>query len=446
MTWLETRRSVCLWSSLLTLFLTTPTAGEDWPEWRGKGRLGVWNEAGIVDAFPDDGLAYVWRVPIHAGYAGPAVADGRVFVTDFRSTENTQGVERAVALDEASGKLLWSHQWPADYAGLDLKYATGPRATPTVDGDRVYVLGAMGALLALDVASGEVQWRRDFVADYGTEVPTWGMAGAPLVEGSLLIALAGGADGAEVVAFDKLTGREAWRALEPDPEPGYAQPIIVDAGGTRQLIVWHPEAVVSLEPARGRVYWRQPFKVSMGMTVATPVTGGRRLLVSAFFNGSMMLALDAERPAAERLWQGKSQSEIDTDGLHALMSTPVIDGGVVYGIGSYGQLRGLDAGTGERLWESRAAVVERARWAAAFLVRHGDRYFINNDRGELILARLSRDGYQELDRTPLIEPTSPASRRRQKGKVHWSHPAYANGHVVTRNDREIVRADLRRRE
>jgi len=163
--------------------------------------------------------------------------------------------------------------------------------------------------------------------------------------------------------------------------------------------------------------------------------------VSCFFNGSLLLELEKDAPGARALWQISGQSEIDSDSLHALISTPVIDGNAIYGVGSYGQLRGLDLQTGKRLWESMDVVGEKARWAAAFIVRHGDRYIINNDRGELIFARLSREGYQEIDRTPLIKPTSPASRR-ELGAVHWSHPAYANRHIVVRNDREIVRANL----
>ncbi|MEE8523050.1 MAG: PQQ-binding-like beta-propeller repeat protein, partial [Thermoanaerobaculia bacterium] len=388
---------------LTVLCLATAAAAEDWPEWRGRGRLGVWNETGIIDAFPAAGLTYTWRVPIHGGYAGPAVAGGRVFVTDFRLTGKIDGIERVLALDEESGKILWTVEWPADYAGLEPRYAIGPRATPTVDGDRVYVLGAMGALACLDAESGAVRWRKDFVADYGTDVPAWGMNGAPLVENGLLIAIAGGADGAEVVAFDKLTGKEVWRALDAEPEPGYGQPVVFDAGGVRQLVIWHPRAVYSLDPGNGKVHWSAPFEVTLGMTVATPALSGDRLLVSSFFNGSLMLELAADRPAASVLWRGKSSSEVDTDGLHALISTPVIDGGEVFGVCSYGELRGLDATTGERLWESLEAVGEKARWASAFLVRHGERMFLNNDRGELIIARLGRDGYRELDRTPLIE-------------------------------------------
>jgi outer membrane protein assembly factor BamB len=352
-----------------------------------------------------------------------------------------KGTERALALDEQTGEILWTHEWPADYAGLQPRYAIGPRATPTVDGDRVYVLGAKGALLCLDVATGKVRWKRDYVREYGTRVPAWGITGAPIVEGDLLIGLVGGQDDALAVAFEKRTGREVWRALPTGKEPGYSQPVIFDVGGTRQLILWHPRGVASLDPRSGRLSWEVPFAVDLGMTVATPVLDSHRLLVSCFFNGSLLLELGSDTPTARARWQVRGQSEIDSDGLHALISTPVIDGDSIYGVGSYGELRGLDLHTGARGWESLELVGEKARWAAAFIVRHGDRYIINNDRGELILARLTPGGYQEIDRTPLIEPTSPASGR-DLGAVHWSHPAYANRHIVVRNDREIVRADL----
>jgi outer membrane protein assembly factor BamB len=426
---------------LLLLAVSTTAAAEDWPEWRGRGRRGVWTETGIAESFPDGGLDYTWRVPVHGGYAGPAVAAGRVFVTDFEPAEGMAGTERALAFDEQTGEVLWTREWPVDYAGLQPRYAIGPRATPTVDGNRVYVLGAKGALLCLDVETGEMRWKKDYVEEYGTRVPTWGITGAPIVEGDLLIGLVGGEDDALVVAFEKRTGREAWRALATGEEPGYAQPVVFDVGGARQLIQWHPRGVASLDPQSGELYWEVPFAVDLGMTVATPVLGSHRLLVSCFFNGSLLLALDPETPDARVVWQIAGLSEIETEGLHALISTPVIDGDTIYGVDSYGQLRGLDLRTGERLWESLELVGERARWAAAFIVRHGDRYVINNDRGELVFARLTREGYHEVDRTPLIEPTSPASGR-DLGAVHWSHPAYANRHIVVRNDREIVRADL----
>ena len=420
-----------------------PAAGEDWPEWRGKGRLGVWSETGLLDAFPEAGLDVRWRTPIRAGYAGPAVAGGRVFVVDAdRSAQSMEVVERALALDEATGEVLWTREWPADYTGLTFTWAVGPRATPTVDGERVYVLGATGVLLCLDVATGEVVWRKDYRRDYDAELPAWGMSGAPLVEGGLLIALVGGRPGAKVVAFDKRTGDEVWRALPSDTEPGYSQPIVVEAGGVRQVIVWHPAAVASLDPATGAVWWEQPVRADYAMSVATPVLSGARLFVSSFYNGAMMLGLDRDRPAASVLWKSGSDSEIMTEALHAVINTPVMRGGYVYGICSYGQLRALDAATGERLWETQAVTQERARWASAFIVRNGDRYFVNNDRGELIIAEFAPEGYREISRTQLIAPTSDPGNRRELGTVNFSHPAYANRSVCARNDEEILCASL----
>ena len=424
-------------------FGMAPAHAEDWPEWRGAGRMGVWTETGILERFPDSGLKVRWRTPVRAGYAGPAVAGGRVFVVDAqRSLESMAVVERAVALDEETGAVLWTREWTTDYTGLIFTWAVGPRATPTVDGDRVYVLGAAGILYCLDAETGDVIWRKDYKADYDAELPAWGMAGAPLVDGDLLICLVGGDPGAKLVAFDKRTGDEVWRALASDSEPGYSAPIVIEAGGVRQLILWHPEAVASLNPATGEVYWEQPVHADYAMSVATPVLSGRRLFVSSFYNGALMLGLDLDRPDSSVLWKSTSDSELMTEALHAVINTPVIQGDYIYGIGSYGQLRALDARTGERLWETQAVTQERARWASAFIVRNGDRYFINNDRGELIIARFSPEGYEEIGRTELIAPTSDPGNRRRLKTVNFSHPAYANGHVCARNDEEILCASL----
>jgi outer membrane protein assembly factor BamB len=419
----------------VTISLHGPVGAEDWPEWRGRGRVGVWNESGILERFPEKGLTPAWRTPLRAGYAGPAVADGRVFVTDFERSAGMKGKERALCLEERSGQVLWTREWDADYGSMS--YPNGPRATPTVDGDRVYVLWAAGILLCLDARTGNVVWRKDYVKDYGTEIPTWGIASAPLVDGERLIVITGGQPDAKVMALDKRTGREIWRALPSDSEPGYAQPVIVEAAGVRRLIIWHPTAVASLEPATGQVHWQQPFSINMGMTLATPVVSGDRVLVSSFFNGSMLLDL-----MGKALWKGKSDSEIETDGLHAVINTPVIDGDYIYGICSYGQFRCLSLKAGERVWESMEVMKEKARWASGFIVKSLDRYFINTDRGDLVIAKLSPRGYEEIGRTPLIKPTSNPGNRRELGAVNWSHPAYANRHVIARNDEEIVSYSL----
>ena len=412
---------------------------DDWPEWRGAGRRGVWNETGIVDRFSGERLAVRWRAPINSGYAGPAVSAGRVFVTDFRSSKGLEGHEGLVALDQLTGMLLWSRRWPADYAGIE--YAAGPRATPTVDGDRVYALGAAGSLVCARVLDGRVLWERSFPRDFGTELPPWGMASAPLVHGNLLIAVVYGRPAAKVVAFDKYSGEEVWRALSSENSgPGYSQPILLRHEGRSMLIVWHAGGLAAIEAESGTVIWEELFRTRMETPIATPVWRSPHLLVSAFFNGSRLFRVGSA--SAELLWKGGSDSGVDTDGLHALMNSPVIDGDYVYGICSYGQLRCLRLATGERVWETQAVTREKARNASAFMVRNGDRYFINNDRGELIIARLAPTGYSEISRAFLIRPTSASGGRRELGAVNWSHPAYAGKSVFARNDEEIVCASL----
>ena len=420
---------------------------EDWPEWRGRGRLGVWNETGILDRFPENGLTATWRTPIHAGYAGPAVARGLVFVTDSQRVKANQVIERALALDERTGRIVWTHEWQTNYSGLQLVYAIGPRATPTVDGDRVYVLGTMGNLFALDASTGRVVWQRDFVKDFNASIPSWGITNAPLVDGDRLICVVGGEPDGKVMALDKLNGREIWRALSSDTEQGYNQPVIFEAGGVRQLILFHPAGFSSLDPLTGKVYWEIDHRTQMGIVVATPVKSGPYLFFTSQYGGARMLRLDDTKPAATLLWGGPGEQDPgmtrDTPNtLNSVISTPVIYDGYVYGMDNDGQLRCLDAQTGKQIWKTDALLQEHAMYGTAFFVRQGDRFFVNNDRGELVIASLSPKGFTELGRTKLIEPTHPYVRRRQAPNVLWSHAAYANKHIVIRNDQEIVRYSL----
>ena len=422
-----------------------PMNADDWHQWRGTDRLGVWLETDIIDTFPQDGLKISWRVPIGSGYAGPAVADGRVFVLDWQDDPNSRtlgGTERLLALDEQTGNILWTYEWQTSYRMLQATNAIGPRATPTVDNDRVYVLGATGRLFCFDVQTGEPRWNIDYVEDYDTSIPPWGLTSAPLVDGDRLLAIVGGEPDALVVAFDKWTGAELWRALDVVSEPGYGQPVIYEAGGVRQLIVWHPSALSSLNPETGDVYWEQAWETDDGITVVTPVRSGNYLLVSQLYRGSLMMRLNPDRPTAQLLWMGSGQGygPDETDGLHAMSTTPILVGDYFYGVGSNGELRGLDARTGERLWMS-SDMTTQSLWSTAFMVQHNDRYFVNNDEGDLIIAQFTPDGYVELDRTKLIETTSEAGYGTDR-HVNWVHPAYANRHIVHRNDVEIIRASL----
>jgi outer membrane protein assembly factor BamB len=372
-----------------------------------------------------------WTARIGSGYAGPAVAEGRVYVADRIAEQN---LERVLCFNADTGKEIWKHQYEARYT---ISYPLGPRATPTVDGNRVYTLGAVGHLFCLNAATGDVIWKKHLPTDFGTELPTWGMAGAPLVDGDQLIVLAGGKPGALVVSLDKQTGEERWRALDGD-EPGYCAPIILEIGGRRQLIVWNPAAVVGLDPADGTELWPQPFEVQAGMTISTPRKVGNRLFVTGFYSGPLMIDLGDDGKSPDVLWRtGPSSNEITNNTLHAVMCTPIFTGDHVYGVGSYGEMRCLEADTGRIVWETREPTGE-GRWWNAFLIPHEDRVIICNEQGEIIFAKLSPDGYHELSRAKLIKPTQPIQRR----MTVWSHPAFAMRSVFARNDGELIRVSL----
>jgi outer membrane protein assembly factor BamB len=361
---------------------------DDWPQWLGPQRDGVWRETGLVEKFPPGGPMVRWRVPIGGGYAGPAVAEGRVFVIDRQLAAGASnpanpfargeipGTERVLCLREADGALLWKHDYECAYT---VSYPAGPRATPLVHAGKVYTLGAEGHLLCLEAASGKRLWSRRLPEDFDTQTPLWGFAAHPLIDGRKLICLVGG-QGSVVVAFDKDTGNELWRALRAK-EPGYAPPMIYEFAGRRQLIVWHPEAVNGLDPETGRVLWTHRVEARSGLSIPTPRQEGQRLFLTSFYNGSLMLRIDSDQPSV--LWQSKKVSEKDTDGLHSIMSTPFLVDGYIYGVCSYGQFRCLKADTGERLWETFEPTTGKAeRWGNAFLVRHGGRFFLFNEKGD----------------------------------------------------------------
>ncbi|HVS36135.1 MAG TPA: PQQ-binding-like beta-propeller repeat protein [Gemmataceae bacterium] len=450
------RRANTTWLCILgtAFFLTAASVrADDWPQWLGPQRDGVWRETGILDKFPKGGPKQRWRMPVGGGYAGPAVADGRVYVADrvlaadakdpdnpFLAS-NSDGEERLWCLDEIDGHVLWKKSYPCKY---QISYSAGPRATPTVADGKVYFLGAMGNLHCYDAKSGNDIWAKDFVKDpaYKAPVPTWGFAAHPLVDGDKVICLVGG-PGSVVVAFDKGAGAEKWRSLSMETEQiGYCPPMIYSAAGVRQLIIWTPEAVNGLDPETGKPYWSQAFKLTSNLSIPTPRLDGDKLFVTAFYNGSMMLQLTAEdgNPSAKLLWKGKGRGEMPklTDTLHSIMCTPYIRDGCIYGVCSFGQLRCIKEEDGSRVWEDLRATGSvkepTERWANAFLTPQGDRWFLFNEKGDLIIARLTPTGYEEIDRAHLLEPTNKAMGR----SVVWSHPAYADKCIFVRNDKEIV--------
>ena len=411
----------------LVLQLALVIQAEDWPQFRGPNRDGVWNETGILQTFPAEGLKFRWRAPVGPGHSSPVVARGRVYVTD-RETQKPKAWERIHCFDEKTGKPIWTYRDEVNFPhSFDPKNPTGPCPTPIIEGDRVFTLGTTGHLLCLDAGNGRVVWKMILTDDYGLiEAPN--LTPCPLIEGDLLILVIGGKPGACVVAFDKRTGKEVWRALD-DPPRAFSSPIVVSTGGQRQLIVWTPKGVTSLNPSTGQIWWRERLDTREDYAGASPVFQGDSLLISG-----LMFQLDRDKPAASVLWPERKVLS-----LRILSNTcmPAILGGQIYAADMNGRLICLDAGTGERLWEIDK-VTGPQKYGAIHLTPNGESVLLFTDQGNLIRARLNRKGYHELSRVHLVDPTFLVGGR----KLVWAPPAFANGHVFARNGKELVCASL----
>jgi len=405
----------------------------DWPQWRGPYRDGIWREGGIVKRFWTEQLPFRWRATISNGYSGPTAAEGYVYVTD-RITTPSQA-ERVHCFDAMTGVKIWSHVYECEYEQID--HRNGPRAAVTVNDGRAYSLGAMGHLFCFDATSGRILWTRDLRREYKIRMPEWGIAASPVIEDKLVIVPVGGQN-ACLVAFNRITGEEVWRAL--DDRAGYAAPIVIEQAGRRVVVCWTGERVVGVDVLTGTLHWQHAFPPArMIHNIATPVFENNHIFVSGFFDGSLLLRIHPDEMAVQKVWQRRGSSEKDTDSLHCCISTPILQGDHIYGIDAYGELRCLDIHTGDRIWESRS-VVPPARWATAHMVRHEEQVWMFNERGDLIISRLSPEGYEEVSRAKLIEPTE--GQLNQRGGVCWTHPAFAYRHIYARNDKELICVDL----
>lgn len=406
---------------------------DEWPQWRGPQRDGVWAETGVIDRFQSPQVPIKWRVPISSGYSGPTVAGGRVYVTD-RVVE-PESMERVHCFDAKTGASIWSHVYACRYD--EIGYKAGPRASVLLEEGRAYSLGAAGNLFCFNAATGEVLWSRDLRTEYRIRMPIWGIAAAPLVEGDLLIVQFGGED-ACVGAFDKISGEQRWVALADDAS--YSAPIVIDQAGRRVLVVWTGNRIVGLDGSSGQLYWEHPTPWERWpIAIATPVVQGNLLLTSDAHKGTLVLRLDQETPAVELLWHRRREDLEDGAALHCLISTPFIEGQYIYGADGRGALRCLRLETGEQVWEDRTAVPEN-NWATIHLIRNEERVWLFNERGELIIGQFTPEGFHEVSRAKLLDPTTEQLRRRDG--VTWSHPAFAHRHVFARNDKELVCADL----
>ncbi|MCE9568218.1 MAG: PQQ-binding-like beta-propeller repeat protein [Planctomycetes bacterium] len=423
----------------------------------GPNRDAIWPETGIVKTLPEKPKV-LWRTPISSGYSGPAVVGGKVYVTDrvlpkgsmnpadpFDTKTKVVSTERVLCLDAKTGQQLWKHEYDCPY---QISYPAGPRCTPNVNDGKVYSLGAMGDLVCMAADSGSVVWSKNFPHDYKVKVPMWGYCGHPLVYKDLVICLCGG-DGSVAVAFDKKTGKEKWRALN-SRELGYSPPTIISVGGKDQLVIWHAQAINGLDPLTGKVLWTFGLEPMFGMSIMAPRQVGDKLFAAGIGGAGVVLKLDPSGEKVTPIWQEVTDKvkgmATKPRGLYPVNMTPFIDKGVIYGVDQPGMLRAVELETGKKLWFTFKPVIGKeeaedfkgAGSGTAFLVKNGERYFLFTETGELAIAKLSPEKYEEIGRMKLLDATGAAFGR----KVVWSHPAFADKCIFVRNDHEIICVSL----
>ncbi|MBX3412912.1 MAG: PQQ-binding-like beta-propeller repeat protein [Pirellulales bacterium] len=404
--------------ALLLVSMTKLAPAEDWPRWRGPRGDGTWQAPKLPAQWPADGLKRRWRQPIGGGYAGVVASDGLVYTMDRQRKPGE--AERVLAYRADNGEPVWQHAYPVAYGDLD--YGNGPRAAPTIFEDRVYTLGAVGHAYCLDVRTGEVIWSKDFVRDYAAQLPEWGLAASPVVFENLVILQPGVRPDGCLVALDRATGQEVWRA-STDPA-GYATPILIERAGQPQLICWTPEHVIGVQPRDGKMLWSIPYKVTYGVSIATPIFAEDLVFVSGYWEGSKAIRLGQEPGNVELAWENERE-------LRGLMSQPLYRQGYVYSLDKTLGLTCFELASGRKLWDDGNQLTPRDRNPQASLVWLGDedRAIALNANGELVLFRLRPAGYVEESRTNIIGPT-------------WAHPAYTERAVFARDDSELVCVEL----
>ncbi len=269
-------------------------------------------------------------------------------------------------------------------------------------------------------------------------MPIWGIAASPIVVGDLVIVQIGAKD-ACVVAFDKNTGKEAWKAL--DDRGQYSSPVLATQNGKEILVCWTGDGVAALDPANGETYWYQEFKPTrMPIGVATPVIQGNKILLTSFYDGAMMLEMTEQEMSVKLLWHEIGPTVRATKAIHSIISTPMMSGDHIYGVDSHGELRCLKSSDGSRVWEDLTAV-NKKRWGTIHFVPNGENVWMLNEQGELMIGQLTPEKLTISSRAKILEADQMRQPNRRDGVV-WSHPAFADKCIFVRNDSELICIDL----
>ena len=384
--------------------------GAEWPQWQGPTRDNISQETGWLKNWPEGGPDIVWRIPIGEGYSGISIVDGRIY------TMHSEGEDEfAVCLDASDGAEIWRSRTDDNYQSGE---GSGPRSTPAVDGDRVYVLSAKGKLYCLDASNGEKVWGHDFVTEFESGMPGFGFSTSPIIEGDSLLIEAGGKNGKSIVAFDKGTGAILWTSHTDGA--GYSSPIVIDSNGVRQAIFLTGKSLVSVSPADGTIYWKHvPWPTGNDINAAVPILlPGDRIFVSAAYDkGSVLLQMksDGDEMSVEEVWRSH-------DVMENWMSSSVLLGEYLYGFDE-GILKCIEASTGEQKWAHRG-------FDRGTLLLADGHLIILGEGGNLGIAEANPSEYKGVAETQLLE-----------GRC-FTPPTFVGGKLYLRNQKELVCVDL----
>lgn len=390
----------------------------DWPQFLGPHRNGMSDETGLLDAWPDQGLKLVFRVPGGVGMSGLSIQGGRVLTLAQNATH-----QQLICLDAKTGKQNWATDVAPAYTN---PMGNGPRSAPALTESQAFVLTGEGVLAAADLASGAVQWKVDVVGELGGKAAEYGMACSPLIHEDRVIVTAGCPD-STVVAYDSKTGELVWSAGQD--RTGYSSPALLEVAGETQLLVFSGTALLGIDPGAGKVLWRFPYETDYDCNIATPIQVGSDVFISSGENhGSVLLSITKQGDGyqvAER-WSSQGRQSV----MRNEWQTSVLVNGRLYGfdnVGSAGPITHLtciDAKSGERVWQE-------LRFGKGNLIAADGKLLITTMDGEFVMVRATDDGFEEIGRQEVLGMTRQA-------------PALANGLVYLRDDRDIVCLDLRK--
>ena len=391
-------------------------ATRDWPQWRGHNRDNISKETGLLKEWPQGGPPLAWKVGgLGKGYASVSVANGKIFTGG-----EMDGESYVIALSEPGGKELWKTK--LGRAGDPGGRGGGPRATPTVAGELVYMVGQYGDVTCLNAADGNEVWRKSMVKDYGGKVPEWGNSDSVLIEGNLALCTAGAGKGT-VVALDKKTGKEVWVSNDLREAIHYVPLIAVDLAGARQVIVSTQNTVAGLSPSDGSVLWKIKRKGKVAV-IPTPVVYNDHVYVTAGYNeGDQLFKVTSSggKFNAEQVYSTRNM--VNHHGGVILLD------GNVYGHSDSNGWVCQDMMTGEIKWSDKKVLGK-----GAIAYAEGRFYLRDENKGTVVLIEASPSKVVEKGRFEQPE------RSRMKA---WAHPVIANGKLYLRDQETLLCYDVK---